>query len=350
MRLLPLIVGLLFVSIPALGQESAPPDTPADLTSAATDDGTAGDLPDQPAPVCGTRPMTIARMSWPSASLLAEIHSRLLTAFFQCNVSIVDGDLAATGSSMTLNGEPAVAPELWIARVPDIWNAAVTGQAVRQAGPSYDSDSFEGWFTPDFVKETWPDIATAEGLQAHAAQFRPGGKARFISCPPDWACAVVNRNLLKALGLEALFDIVEPANRFDMDKLIAEAVSRKEPVLFYYWRPNAVLKQFSFVPVVLPAYDGEAFKCLARVVCPEPKPSGFAPDPVVIALAEHVYTDSPVVAAYFARARMPMDAMDALLLAMQAPGATVETVADQFVSTQQAVWSGWVGKSVPPAQ
>ena len=41
--------------------------------------------------------------------------------------------------------------------------------------------------------------------------------------------------------------------------------------------------------------------------------SGFAPDPVVVAVAEWVYLDAPQVAAYFARARMPFAEMNTLL-------------------------------------
>src|SRR5262249_37975790 len=145
---------------------------------------------------------------------------------------------------------------LWIDRIADIWNNAMKGEEVRQAGTSYDDTTFEGWFIPDYTAAQWPEALTVDGLKAHAASFGNGkAKGRFISCPPDWACALVNRNMLKALGLDQSFDIVEPANRFEMDTLIAEAVSRKQPLLFYYWQPNAVLSQFGFKQVTLPAYN-----------------------------------------------------------------------------------------------
>ena len=58
--------------------------------------------PVAPPPPCGTEPVSIARMSWPSAAVLAEIHARLLTAEFGCEVRVVPGDVAATASSMVL--------------------------------------------------------------------------------------------------------------------------------------------------------------------------------------------------------------------------------------------------------
>lgn len=335
----------------ALAQESI--ETLETGAPPATEAGTGGDSVESlpaPPPPCGTKPLGIARMPWPSAALLAEIHSRLLTASFRCNVSVQEGDMAVAGSAMSTTGQPAVAPELWVTRVANIWNAALDGQKVRQAGPTYSESPLEGWFLPDYALEQWPDLGTIEGLRAHAAELAPPGeKPRFISCPLDWACSLINRNLLAATGLSGMFDIVVPANRFEMDTLIAEAVGRRQPILFYYWQPNAILAQFAFRPVTLPAYDPEAFKCAGQGACASLKPTGFAPDPVVIGLAEWVYLEAPQVAAYFGRARMPVAEMDKLLEQLGEPGATVETVADRFVAERGEVWRPWVGQAAPSA-
>jgi glycine betaine/proline transport system substrate-binding protein len=300
--------------------------------------------PPPPAP-CGGETITIARLQWPSAELLAAIHARLIELSFGCTVEVVPGDLAATASSMGASGQPAVAPELWITRVADIWNGALKGQLVRQAGTSYAEPVFEGWFVPDYEAAAHPEVLTIEGLKARAADFATsgGGRPRFISCPPDWGCAVVNRNLLRANGLAALYEVVEPANRFELDTLIAEAVSRKEPVLFYYWQPNAVLAQFAFSAVDLGPYDKDRFLCLGRLACADPAPSGFAPDPVIVALAQWVYLEAPEVAAYLQRAHMPFAEMNALLQNLNQPGATVDSVADAFVAARGVVWQPWVG-------
>jgi glycine betaine/proline transport system substrate-binding protein len=349
-RLFLLLAFLPVLAGPAEAQSSvqtlAPSTQPA--TEIGTDAGSVETLP-APPPPCGTKPIGIARMPWPSAALLAEIHSRILTASFRCTVAVQEGDLAVAGSAMSSTGQPAVAPELWPTRIANIWNAALDGQQVRQAGATYSESPLEGWFLPDYALAQWPDLATIAGLAAHAAELAaPGQKPRFISCPLDWGCALINRNLLKAFGLADRFEIVEPANRFEMDTLIAEAVGRKQPILFYYWQPNAILAQFAFKPVALPAFDPDAFKCAGQGVCATLKPTGFAPDPVVIGLAEWVYLEAPQVAAYFGRARMPVAEMDKLLEELGEPGATVETVADRFVAEREAVWRPWVGQSLEP--
>lgn len=327
----------------AAADQSAPAasDQPAD----AADQASSSAEPAGPQP-CSGETITIARMQWPSAELLAEIHARLIRQNFGCDVEIVPGDLAATASSMGNNGQPAVAPELWITRVADVWNEALKTQEVRQAGATYSDPVFEGWFVPDYVAAAHPDLKGVADLKTYWREFIPPGgkKARFISCPPDWGCAVINRNLIRANGLQDLFDIVEPANRFELDTLISEAESRKQPILFYYWQPNAVLAQFGFKSLDLGPFNKDNFLCLGRTACADPKPSGFAADPVIVALAQWVYLDAPEVAAYFQRAHMPFAEMNTLLQNLNEPGATVDSIADAFVAARGEIWQQWVGK------
>jgi glycine betaine/proline transport system substrate-binding protein len=353
LRILLTIALVAAASLPTLAQDSiVSVELPTiDASSADDGDATASDVSSSEAPAvpapCGGQTITIARMQWPSAELLAAIHARLIKQNFGCDVEVVPGDLAATASSMGVNGQPAVAPELWITRVADAWNGALKGQEVRQAGSSYVEPVFEGWFVPDYEVEKHPDLKGVADLKTYVRDFVPPGgkKAKFISCPPDWGCAVINRNLIRANGLTDLFDVVEPANRFELDTLIAAAVSRKEPVLFYYWQPNAVLAQFGFNQIDLGPFNKDNFACLGRVACADPKPSSFSPDPVIVALAQWVYLDAPEVAAYFQRAHMPFAEMNALLQNLNEPGATVDSVADAFVAARVEVWQPWVGKA-----
>lgn len=299
-----------------------------------------------PPPPCGTQPITMARMQWPSAALLTEIHARILTANYGCEVRVQEGDMATTGSSMGATGQPAVAPEMWISRIAEIWNAAIKAQEVRQGGTSYVEQVFEGWFVPDYAVALWPEITTIEGLKARILDFGRGQRPKFITCPVDWGCNIINRNLLRANGLDTLFQVVEPANRFELDTLIAEAVSREEPILFYYWQPNAILAQFGFREVSLGPYNKDNFLCMGRVACATPLPTGFAPDPVIIAVSEWVYLDAPQVASYFQRAKMPFAEMNRMLQQLGETGATIESVAERFVAERGEVWRPWVGLPV----
>jgi glycine betaine/proline transport system substrate-binding protein len=153
---------------------------------------------------------------------------------------------------------------------------------------------------------------------------------------------VINRNLLKAYQYDLKFEIIEPGNRFEFDTLLAQAESRREPVLIYYWQPNAALAQLDLQPLDMGGYDAEAAVCLARRDCPDPQPSAFAPEPVVTALAEWVLSDAPEAATYFQRASMPFNVMNELLAWQNEQGADVESAAEHFIASYPEVWQVWV--------
>ena len=301
----------------------------------------AGDAPETLP--CGGQTISIARMQWPSAAILAQIHALIIADSFGCATQVVAGDLNATTSSMATTGQPLVAPEVWLGRVASIWNSALEAGSIRQAAASFSGGELEGWFVPDYVAENNPDLTSAASLIDHWQVFAEGGnRATLLSCPADWACAIFNRNLLRAHGLDKRFEVSEPASRFEMDNTIAQAVSRREPILFYYWQPNSVLSQFDFVPLDMGAYDADALSCLASVTCDAPKPSAFPLEQVSIVFADALFEIAPEIVSYLQGASMPLAEMNALLAYMSETGASPEDTARNFVDTRSEIWSAWV--------
>lgn len=314
-------------------------------TGTVAQETTAGGQADAPAepPPCGSEPISIARMQWPSSAILAYIHADILSTELGCAVQVVAGDLSATTSSMATTGRPLVAPEVWLGRVATIWNSTLETGRIRQAAPTFSGGSLEAWFVPDYVEVNNPTLKTVADLKDHWQVFAEGGtRATFLSCPPDWACAVINRNLIKAHGLSARFDIREPANRFELDTAIGEAVSRHEPILFYYWQPNGVLAQLGFKPLDMGAYDAKAVTCLASMDCADPTPSSFPNEQVVIAISDDLFALSPTLVSYFQRASMPLDEMNKLLAHLSESGGSPEDAARFFVDTRSEVWKPWL--------
>ena len=180
-------------------------------------DATIGEAP--PPPPCGTQPITIARMSWPSAALLAEIHARLLTA----NLSAATcrcrtGDLAATGSSMGATGQPAVAPEMWIARIADIWNAAIKAQKVRPGRRRpMPRRGVRGLVRARLCRGAVAGSDDDRRAQGACRRFRRWRRQGAGSSPARstgaarWSTATC----CAPMGSTSVVDIVEPANRFE---------------------------------------------------------------------------------------------------------------------------------------
>lgn len=297
---------------------------------------------------CGVEEITIAEMGWPSAAILANIHATILRAEFDCIVRLVPGEPEATLSSMATTQQPAVAPELWVSRQAEVWNGAMQAASARAAAPSFADGPLEAWFVPSYVRENNPGLEGTTDIMDHWQVFLAEGQERgaLMSCPPDWACSVINRNMAAGLGLDERFDIVEPDDRFAMDAALTEAVSGREPVLAYYWQPNALIDRLDLVPLDMGDFDPGHAQCMAIRDCVPFGNSGFAPDTVVIAVAEWVFTDAPDVADYLARASIPIAEMNRLLAWQAEEEASAEAVAQHFLITGRDVWRPWVGEDV----
>ncbi len=308
---------------------------------------------------CGGRPISIVQMQWPSSVILAHIHGIILETHLGCDVQYVSGDMAAMASSMATTGEPAIAPELWISRIASIWNSVLGTGRIRTSAPSFSGGGFEGWFLPAHMVELVPELREALAIEDNlelmlASENEQQGEAgvsqgargservRFISCPKSWACSVINKNLLAAYGLSDLVEIVEPANRFEMDTLIAQAVSSRLPVIFYYWQPNAVLAQFDFVALEMGEVNSELFKCLAQIDCSDPQPSSFGGEKPFIVSSDWIGEEAPQVLRYLQRATMPIEEMNRILNWQSEGEVEFEELAARFVAEREDVWHAWV--------
>lgn len=293
---------------------------------------------------CGET-ITIADLGWPSASILAHIHATLLRTQFECEVRLVPGEAEATLSSMATTQQPAVAPELWVSRQAEVWNGAMQAGSARAAAPTFSDGPLEAWFIPAYLREAHPQIQGTGDIPANWEAFVGEGdeRARLISCPADWACSIITRNMAAGLGLDERFDIVEPSDRFEMDQALTDAVARREPVLAYYWQPNALIDRLDLVPLDMGGFDPGNAQCMAIRDCVPFGRSGFAPDTVVVAVAERIFVNAPDVADYLARASMPLPEMNRLLAWQAEQEATPDAVAQHFLITGRDLWQSWVG-------
>jgi len=298
------------------------------------------------ASLCGSREITIAEMPWPSAAILAHIHSIVLFEQMGCAARVVSGDTASTGSSMATTQQPAIAPELWISRISEIWNSATSAGSVRPVANTYLGGPMEGWFVPGFVAEDHPELTSATQLSPLRAIFQDETRSRFVSCPADWACSIINANLMRAFHINIVYEAQVPADRFELDRILAQAISRRQPIVVYYWQPNAAISQFALKPLDLGRYNADAWPCLAMEECNRPLPSAFPPEPVVIAIAQWLQDEAPLVVDYLQQAIMPLEEMNRLLAMLNEEGSSPAEIARTFYDTREEVWRAWLPESL----
>lgn len=302
------------------------------------------------AATCGTDDkVTIAEMTWLSASSLAHITQRILARGYGCDAEVVPGDTVPTATSMLTKGEPDIAPELWVSTAQSIWDEMQEKGNVYKASDIFSEGGKEGWWVPDYVAEANPGLRSVEDLEDYAHLFTEpgtGDKGRFYGCPPGWGCEIITNNLFAALELGDEYELFSPGSGANLKASIARKVTREQPIVGYYWGPTAVIGKYDLVRLDMPAYDPEVFKCLTDKNCAEPQVSGWKPGEVAVAVTSSLREDAPDVAAFLSKLQVPNDVINAVLAWGDTNSASPEDTAAYFFRNYEDVWTAWVPAEV----
>jgi glycine betaine/proline transport system substrate-binding protein len=294
--------------------------------------------------------ITVAEMTWLSASTFAYITERVLTDGYGCNVQVVPGDTVPTATSMLSKSEPQIAPELWVSTAESIWEQALEKGNVYKASDIFADGGQEGWWIPDYVAEENPGLRSVSDLQDHAELFREaasGDKGRFYGCPPGWGCEIITNNLFKALDLENHgWELFSPGSGANLKASIARKVTRNEPIVGYYWGPTAVIGKYNLVRLEMPEYDPEKFNCLTDMNCADPQLTGWKIGEVAVAVVTELKEKAPGVAEFLANLQLPNETVNTLLAWGDDNSASPEEVATRFFEQHPEIWRAWVPEDV----
>jgi glycine betaine/proline transport system substrate-binding protein len=301
---------------------------------------------------CGTdRQIDIAEMSWPSAAALARIHATILEKGYGCKVEVVAGDTVPTSSSMLARGTPAIAPELWTSAIQDQWDQASTEGKVVELSKAITDGTVEGWFIPRYTQEANPELTTVAAVLEHPELFpdpEESGKGRLYSCPPGWACELSTSALYEALDMEDKnWNLFSPGSGGALDASIARAFTRSQPILFYYWGPTAILGKYDAVQIDLGEVKPEIYACNTDPDCTDaPQVTAYPSSPAIVGAASWVKDEAPQIADYFSKVGLTNAQISALLVYGDENKADAAATAENFLKTEEAVWTEWVPADV----
>jgi glycine betaine/proline transport system substrate-binding protein len=303
------------------------------------------------ATTCGTdRVIDIAEMSWPSAAALAHIHATILEEGYGCNVEIVAGDTVPTSSSMLTRGSPAVAPELWTSAIQEPWDAAVAEGKVVALSDAITDGTVEGWFIPKYTQDANPELTSAEAVIARPDLFadpEDAGQGRLYSCPPGWACELSTSALFEAFDMDETWNLFSPGSGGALDASIARAFTRNEPILFYYWGPTAILGKYDAVQIDLGEVKPEIYACNTDPECTDaPQVTAYPSSPAIVGAASWIKDEAPQIAEYFTKVGLTNAQISALLVYGDENKADAAATAENFLKTEEAVWTEWVPADV----
>jgi len=297
--------------------------------------------------------ITIAEMSWLSASIEAKVLHTILTEGYGCDASLQPGDTVPTATSMLQKSEPTIAPELWISTVADIWSKVQKKGNVYKANDIFSEGGKEGWWIPDYVAEANPGLKSVHDLPEYADLFKEaasGGKGRLYGCPPGWGCEVITNNLYKALDLaDKGFENkpFSPGSGANLKASIARKATREQPIVAYYWGPTAVIGRYHLVRLDIPeGYQKDKFQCLTDKNCADPKVADWPPGDVAVAAVRELRDQAPDVAAMLSKMQYPNAVINDLLAWADKGSYDPEAAAERFLENHEDIWTQWVPADV----
>ncbi len=295
---------------------------------------------------CGK--VTIAEMSWSSATLMASVDNFILRHGYGCDSELLPGDTMATGASMIEKSEPDIAPEMWTNSMKEALEKGVAEKRLRYAGKSLSNGGEEGFWVPAYLVKEDPSLATIEGIRKNAKLFEhpeDPDKSAFYNCPAGWNCQISAGNLFRALKLEdSGFEMIDPGSGAGLSGSIAKAYERKEAWFGYYWSPTSVLGKYEMVKVDFGTGVNEKhhLECITQEECLDPKPGMYPAAEAVTVTTEDFAKRSPEAYKYLASRSYTNKEMNGLLAWMEDNQADGQTVMEYIIEEHEDIWTRWM--------
>jgi len=298
----------------------------------------------------------IAELPWESASLIANIDRLILSAGYDCRVSLVTDDTLAIIESMESKGRPHIASELWTNNFPGSVRAVVAAGELVIANNGPISGLGEGWWIPAYTAAAHPELKTVRDVINRPELFADDTdptEGAFIGCPRGWVCSQINMNLFRAFKMRSKgWKLITPKTGEALNSSINKANFSKKNWFGYYWTPTPLIGKHGMVRLDFGepfAGDDNWENCVSIEVlkCKKPKPSAWKPaEAATLVTAHFKETADKEVMGYLKKRVFPSEVMNKLLFDMQDSQISSSDMASVFMSEYQDLWALWVSKSV----
>jgi glycine betaine/proline transport system substrate-binding protein len=311
----------------------------ATLAAACGDDdtatgGAAGDDTTQ-------ETITLVVNPWSASRLNAEVAKNIIESELGNPVEITEvneNDAMFTGLA---DGSLDAVLEIWPSGVTDAENAYFDDASVVNIG-DLGAVGKIGWFTPSYVIDEHPELATWEGYGTPEAAglfatAETGDQGRFLGTDPSYS--QYDEQIIANLDLpfQVQFSGSEPATVAELDTRAAAG----EPILMYWWSPTAAVAKYDLVNVTLPEYTEECGASAAAgdggVDCDYPE------DVLFKAASGQLEEKDPEVFAFLSNLTITTDDQLEMLPAFEIDGDDPATVAAAWVDANADTWKTWLG-------
>jgi len=194
--------------------------------------------------------VAISDLSWDGARAIAHVLMAVINGPMDSEAEIVnglsDGNLVAEGMDKG-DGSADVYTDLWMPNRQPIWDKYIEGAKSVAVNKPYAGTQM--MYVPTYLSDkisSFEDLAKPE----IAAEFDQdgNGKGEYWAGAADWASSKMWQIKFKSYGLSELWEpILVPQATFLAE--LKGKIAAEDPVLFYYWTPEAVHAQYDLSPL-----------------------------------------------------------------------------------------------------
>jgi glycine betaine/proline transport system substrate-binding protein len=320
----------------ACGRAATPaPAAPAADAPKATDAPVAAPAADKPV-------IKLAENSWTGSSVNVYVAKEILETQLGYKVEIVTIDEKNQWPALA-KGDLSASLEVWPSGHGEAMKQYMDDQKVVESLGNLGVIGKIGWFTPKYVIDANPELATIDGYKdpAKAALFKTaetGDAGQFLTGDPAWVQfdeAIINNN-----GLN--FKVVKGGSEQAVLAAVDTAYSQKKPILFYLWTPHSIFDKFELVNVKLPAPDAA---CEAnRTNAPEKVGCDYAEDVLLKIASSKLKAEAPDAYAMLQKMNYTNEDQIGMIAAVEVNKLSPADAAKKWVAENEAVWKAWIGK------
>ncbi len=309
-----------------------------------------------PLPVLAAQaPIHFADLNWESGSLITEVLRLIVEKGYDLPTDTLPGTTITLETALAKNDIQVIGEE-WAGRSP-VWIKAEAEGKVLGLGDIV-KGATEGWWVPEYVvkgdpakgiKPLAPDLHSVTDLARYKDVFKDPeapSKGRFLNSPIGWTSEIVNKQKLKAYGLDDSYVNFRSGSGAALDAEIASSIRRGKPVLFYYWSPTPLMGRYKLIQLQEPPFDADAWKTLTDADNPNPKPTRSLASKLSIGVSAPFQKEYPQITAFFTKVDFPIEPLNQALAEMSEKHTPPREVAQAFLKAHPDVWKAWLTDDV----
>ncbi|MCX6018817.1 MAG: hypothetical protein NTZ50_10030 [Chloroflexi bacterium] len=215
------------------------------------------------APAADGKPKPVIKLAenpWTGSSVNVYVAKEILEAQLGYKVEIITIDEKNQWPALA-KGDLSASLEVWPSGHGEAIQQYIKDQKVVEDIGNLGVIGKIGWFTPKYVIDAHPELATIDGYKKpeNAALFKTaetGDMGQFLTGDPSWV--QFDESIIKNNGLN--FKVIKGGSEQAVLAAVDTAYSQKKPILFYLWTPHSIHDKYELVNVKLPTPDAECEK------------------------------------------------------------------------------------------